>query len=260
MIGLTGIVLLMFISSGYEDSNGNTYSIWELITSLNSMNSVINTGITGNKLLDQAAMGGMFRVFCVLCTGVGYTMMLSEERTSGFIRFSIFQTKTHRYVLAKFVSGTIYGGLMASVGFLLYVLFLSVILASQGVLVGIIKLSSDIVIVFIQYIGGVFLFGIFQNAFIFFFAAWIKNKYLLLSIPFFVEYLYLQFLYAYMNQLIDSMKLEHFNFFSNLNPYVLIYSFTQYGKIWIGGLWLLASLLPGAVYFWGMSRRLDKGE
>lgn len=260
LLGIISIVILMFLSTGYKELNGNTFSIWEITNVLYSSKMIFSLGITLNKLLEGAASGSMFRIFCILCTAIGYTTMWSDERTSGHIRFSIFQVGTYKYVISKFLSGIIYGGFIASMGYSFFLILLFAKLSIQGIFFDILNVSSNIGITFLQYFCGVFLFGMIQNAFLFFFVTWIKNKYLLISIPFFVEYLCLQFLYSYMKRLVDLIEVDLLNIIANFNPMSVIYFFTQMNKIWINLLWLLAMFIPGVVFCIGMYRRVDKGE
>lgn len=258
MIGVIGIVILLFSATGYTNASGKSYSIASML--MPSQDFTMDGNIISMSNLIVNGMGGIFRVFSMICTGISFVMCLSAERTSGYVRYINYYAGTREYVLSKTLAGLISGGITGVVGFCLYATSIFISLKVQDSY-SITEIDGSLLVKTVVVYGlGLFLYGVVTTSWIYLFAAWIKNKYLLICLPFFTYYLYLQLLFKVKLQFFDAGRIDELNNISIIDSTSLIYTFTTSTHkmiIVIHSMFVLASM---AIFYYGMKRRKDLGE
>lgn len=259
LLGVIGVTVLLLSAPGYTNPYGKSYSIASLLLAFQE-GAIIETNQISIINLLAEGMGGVFRVFSMLCTGISFAVTLASERTSGYIRFLNYYAGTKTYVWSKAISGLISGGMIGVIGFLAFFLFIVTSIKVQGIYYISVITFSLLAKVLVGYVLGIFFYGAVSTGWIFLFAAWVKNKYLLICLPFLANYLYLQLLFKWKVRLIEDGKIDSLNRVAMIEPTVLIYTFTTSTPkvaLVIHGLFLITSI---AIFYYGMKRRRDLGE
>lgn len=249
-LAVAGLVVLLLSAVYYTDGLGKGYSIGGLL-------------FTGRKpdrefpfsyLFSAGAGGGMFRCFASLCISLPFVMRMSSERTSGYIRFANYYAGTGKYVLSKSFAGLLCGGFVAAAGFFCY----TVILLAGAYIYGWDR--AGMAAVCLRLSAGMFFYGAFSIGWIYPFAGWIKDKYVLLCIPFLCRYLYLQILFQISLRMVEMQEITGLERISKMYPDSIIFSSGQ-NTDW-AGLCLRGLLVSAAAALWllVMKRRRDSGE
>lgn len=253
-LAMAGLVALCLSAEYYTDSFGKSYSIGGLLFT----GQKPNREISFSYLLSAGAGGGMFRCFASLCISLPFVMRVSAERTSGYIRFANYHAGTGKYVLVKGFAGLLCGGFLAAAGFLCY----AAILLSGVSIRGLNSLSDGVgtVVVCLRLVLGMFFYGAFSIGWIYPFAGWVKDKYVLLCIPFLCRYLYLQVLFQISLRMVEMQEIAGLERISKMYPDSIIFSSGQ-NMDWPGlGLRGLLVLAAAALWLLMMKRRRDLGE
>ena len=253
-LAMAGLVALFLSAEYYTDSFGRSYSTGGLL-------------FTGQKpdrefpfsyLLSAGAAGGMFRCFASLCISLPFVMRVSAERTSGYIRFANYYAGTGKYVLAKGLAGLLCGGFLAVAGFLCYIVVLLFGVSIHGL--DSLPDGAGTAALCLRLALGMFLYGAFSIGWIYPFAGWVKDKYVLLCIPFLCRYLYLQILFQVSLWLLETQEGVGLERISKMYPDSIIFSSGQ-NMDWPGlGLRGLLVLAAAALWLLMMKRRRDLGE
>ena len=253
-LAMAGLVALFLSAEYYTDSFGRSYSIGGLL-------------FTGQKpdrefpfsyLLSAGAAGGMFRCFASLCISLPFVMRVSAERTSGYIRFANYYAGTGKYVLVKGLAGLLCGGFLAVAGFLCYIVVLLLGVSIHGL--DSLPDGAGTAALCLRLALGMFFYGAFSIGWIYPFAGWVKDKYVLLCIPFLCRYLYLQILFQVSLWLLETQEGVGLERISKMYPDSIIFSSGQ-NMDWPGlGLRGLLVLAAAALWLLMMKRRRDLGE
>lgn len=253
-LAVAGLVVLLLSAEYYTDGFGRSYSIGSLFFA----GQKPDRQFAFSYLLSAGVGGGMFRCFASLCISLPFVMRMSSERTCGYIRFANYYAGTGKYVLVKGLTGLLSGGLVAAAGFLCYTL----VLLSGAYICGWDSLpdGAETAVVCLRLTLGVFLYGVFSIGWIYPFVGWIKDKYVLVCIPFLCRYLYLQVLFQISLKKAEMVDITGLERVSKMYPDSIIFS-TGQNTDW-QGLCLRCLLVLAAVALWliVMKRRRDLGE
>lgn len=260
LLAVAGSLLLMLISRGYYDNYGRAYSIVGLLFS-GEVPEAAYTQVSVQGLLSEGPGGNIYYTFANLCFGLPFVMYLSTERSSGYTRFVNYHAGTGEYVVSKAAAGMLCAGFTALIS---YLLFAGVVLSAAGVrdiYGGFTSGMADVLKEALRMSAACFLYGVFSMGWIYPFAAWIKDKYVLLSLPFLCRYLYLQFLFHLSEKLILEERIgDKLTLISRLSPNSVLFGWRResYPVDCIARLIIL--LCVTAVWLLFMKRRLDRGE
>lgn len=255
VLAVTGMLILLLVARGYTDGNGRSYSVAGLLFGAHLPQGDMFLSV--QSLLGAGPGEGMYRSFACLFIGLPFVMHLSAERSSGYIRFLNCYAGTKEYVVFKSLAGLVSGGLSA---FFSYLLFALTVLSVTGIrsLYG--GFTAGVLAVAARYAAGCFLYGLFAMGWTYFFAAWLKDKYVLLCFPFLCRFLYQQLLFRLTNRMLDVMNIEGVYIVNRMNPSNVVLGWTQ-KTYWmdclIRGILLVFTIL---LWLFAMNRRLDRGE
>lgn len=195
ILSISGIVLLCLSATGETDMSGKQISIFSLMF----QEQQANTDISKSALaLWQAGIGGWLVVFAPMLLSMGYILLISEERRNGQIRFHILRSGNWKYCISKLCSGALAGGIVFLIGYALFGLLMLVRFPSIRTFSAeeqeILLMGSNISVVIIKKLIGVFLYGMFGSVFGIGVAIVFRDKYMLVCLPFMIKYIYQQIL------------------------------------------------------------------
>ena len=195
ILSISGIVLLCLSATGETDMSGKQISIFSLIFQAQQANTDISKSALA---LWQAGIGGWLVVFAPMLLSMGYILLLSEERRNGQIRFHILRSGNWKYCISKVCSGALAGGIVFLIGYALFGLLLVMRFPSVRTFPieeqEIFLLGSSIGIVIMKKLIGAFLYGMFGSVFGVGVAIVFRDKYMLVCLPFMINYIYQQVL------------------------------------------------------------------
>lgn len=194
-----GILAMCLLSVAYMGGMGKTYTVIELIVSMDRESML--TDISLNRFaIWKAGLGTWTRLLLPFLLSVGYLYVLSAERQSGAIRTLLFRENHFKYCLSKIVSAIISGGVLLVIGYLLYglvtVCFFPAPSAYSPDNVSMwmeIECPRGVGVFILQQIVNVFLYGAFVNVFAAGISIFFVDRYMLLSLPIMLGYVWSQF-------------------------------------------------------------------
>ncbi|MCH5270906.1 MAG: hypothetical protein J1E83_09180 [Lachnospiraceae bacterium] len=255
VLSTAGLLILLLVATGYTDGNGRSYSVAGLL--FISQPQQGDMFLSVQSLLGAGPGEGMYRNFACLFIGLPFVMHLSAERSSGYIRFLNYYAGTKEYVVSKSIAGLVGGGLSAFFSYFLFALTVLSVTGIRGLYGG---FTGEVLAAAARFAAGCFLYGFFAMGWTYFFAAWMKDKYVLLCFPFLCRFLYQQILFRLMNRLLDVMNIEGVYILNRMNPSNVVLGWTQksYRMDCAGrGILLVLTIL---LWLLVMNRRLDRGE
>lgn len=237
-----GIILLCFIATGEKDMSGNQISILSLMF----QERWGYTDISKSALaLWQAGIGGWLVVFAPMLLSMGYILLISEERRNGQIRFHILRSGNWKYCISKLCSGALAGGIVFLVGYALFGLLMLVRFPSirnfSAEEQEIILMGSNISVVIIKKLIGAFLYGMFGSVFGIGVAIVFRDKYMLVCLPFMINYIYQQILTKMATDAIAAEAYERLTWIETFRPENIM-------NISFGWNWFLSVILMLAIY------------
>lgn len=233
-VGMT--VLLLFAAEVFFDYSTRTrYSVFRALTDLSPEERAANYQLC-NIMVAQNARGGWFTLFAPIIAAFCFVPTMCAERDENAVRFQVFRSSKLKYSVTQFLSGVISGGLAMALGYIIFAAAAMVLFPSvsemncaemlQGVNFNLLELTL-----------GVWLFGAFWSVPAMFLTSVLRNKYLVLCIPFFIKYGLNQ---TYQKMFEDAVSPEKFNekllkFANIINPN---------GLLWINNSNRLSVILP----------------
>ena len=195
VVEIVGIILLCFSATGETDMSGKQISIFSLMLQVQQGGNAISKSALA---LWQAGIGGWLVVFAPMLLSMGYILLLSEERRNGQIRFHILRSGNCKYCISKLCSGALAGGNVFLIGYALFGLVLVMKFPSVQSFSAeeqeIFLMGSSIGIIILKRLIGAFLYGMFGSVFGIGVAIVFRDKYMLVCLPFMINYIYQQVL------------------------------------------------------------------
>ncbi|MCH5209097.1 MAG: hypothetical protein J1F04_09445 [Oscillospiraceae bacterium] len=219
-------VILLFAMSVYTDfSTQNRYSVIRALTDLTAEERAQHYELCRTMVMREAR-SGWFTMFVPIITAFCFVPHICAERDSNAVRLQVFRSSRLKYNAAQFFSGTAAAGMAVLIGYALFcaaVYFLfpapseysgwgAEIIAGYGSSLSELMLETA-------------LYGMFHSIPAMFCTAVMRNKYLIMCLPFFVKYALTQtvqmiFLNAVSYESTDLRLLE---FVSLVNPDGLLF-------------------------------------
>lgn len=147
-----------------------------------------------------AASTGYLPMFLPMIAAFPFIPNFCSERNSGLVRMTIFRTGKYRYYFSKFLSAIIGGGLAVSLGCALYCAISSFFFPlpenypvdMQLVEMGVATIPTNTICIKIAFytLLGSFCCGALSTLPAFFFASFIRNRYVIVCLPFMITYMY----------------------------------------------------------------------
>lgn len=182
-----------------------------------------------NITVMRNAVSGWLSMFVPIITAFCFVPQFCAERDGNSVRFQIFRSSKLAHGLSRFFSGVISGGLAVTLGYAffcgaVYLLFPSVSQMDEYSA----SIIADMRFSFSESLLAVWLYGAFWSIPSMFCTSIMRNKYLIMCIPFFVKYALTQTVQKlYSNAIADfeNIDSEMFDFADTVNPDGLLYAF-----------------------------------
>lgn len=229
-------------ATGETDMNGKQISIFSLIfQELPANTDVLKSALS----LWQAGIGGWLVVFAPMLLSMGYILLISEERRNGQIRFHILRSGNWKYCISKLCSGALAGGIVFLIGYALFGLLMLVRFPSIRTFSAeeqeILLMGSSISVVIIKKLIGAFLYGMFGSVFGIGVAIVFRDKYMLVCLPFMINYIYQQILTKMATDAMAAEAYERLTWIETFQPENIM-------NISLGWNWFLSVILMLAIY------------
>lgn len=198
-------ILLLALSSIYSTDNYDNYSAIRVLMEYDRDFMLNDTRLCSYSVVRNST-GGWFSMFIPIISAFAFVPIICDEYDSGSVRFNIFRSSKLRYHISKFIIGSISGGLAVLAGFIVYTFFVYSVFPnisqyspeSQSFFEQSIKNSFPHIFEY-GYIPllllkslEIFIYGFVSSALAVLFTSFIRNKYLVMCIPFFVKYVVTQ--------------------------------------------------------------------
>lgn len=186
-VGMT--VLLLFAAEVYYDYNTQTrYSVFRALT-IFSREELANHFELCSATVVQNARSGWFTLFAPIITAFCFVPIICTEREEKAARFQIFRTTKLKYSISQFLSGVISGGLAMALGYIIFAVLAIILFPDMSEISGFTTdLMQETALNLLPLILKVFLFATFWSIPAMFLTSVLRNKYLIMCIPFFLKY------------------------------------------------------------------------
>lgn len=181
-------VVLLFAAEIYTDPNSQSrYSVIRALADF-SPEELAKRREFCDMVIMNNARGGWLALFAPIITSFCFVPQMCAESEANATRFQIFRSSKIKYNISVFLSGILSGGLALAFGYSLFCAAVSFLFPNASVF-GAFEME--------MYIGGfkfaeallsMFFYGIFQSVPAMFCTSVLKNKYLIMCIPFFIKY------------------------------------------------------------------------
>lgn len=193
LLSVAGIIALCLTAAGETDVGGRQISIFTLM---------IRPEDAGSQHvaleLWRAGIGGWLIVFAPMLLTVGYMISLSGERQNGQIRFALMRSGKLRYCISKVCGGALAGGIIFLIGYAVFGLLMMIRFPLLSTLPveeqEFYLMGSSLATEVVKYLIGAFLYGMTGSLFGIGVAIVFRDKYMLICLPFMINYIYQQVL------------------------------------------------------------------
>lgn len=260
-IGIAGICLL---SECYADSTGRSYTVIEMM--FNSADIDMLDMVSMNNLaIWRAGLGSWTYLLLPLLLSMGYLFVLSEERRTGAIRQQLIREGNFRYCLSKIAGAIVCSGILMVTGYALYGIvvwkcFPSLYAYDDSQISAYMEYMPDGAAWFvIRRMIGVFLYGIYVNAFAVGVSIVFVDRYILLCLPMMLNYIYSQVI-AKIEA--DAFSRDRFDFAEKIQ-FLRMENIIGIGQndTWVFTLLLMAAtyIILFALFWFLITKRSDSG-
>lgn len=261
LLAVCGVAALCMAAEVDTDSTGKSLSVFTVLVQ-NKLSGNTQDITKSGLFLWRAGMQGWLVVFAPLLLTFGYIISLSEERQNGQIRFFLIRSGNLRYCVSKVAGGAISGGILFAVGYALYGLLLVILCPSwfsfpveEQNLYMELYFGNSIYIYVLKRMIGAFLYGMFGSTFGIGTAICFRDKYMLLCLPFLLNYSY--------QQVIGKMITDRLARGAESVKWLEAFYLQSIVQISMDRYWMTSVLFMTAIYFvliWLFFLRIKKGE
>ena len=217
LLGVAGIIALCLTATGDMGAGGSQISIFSLMI----RPEVTNTQHTAFELW-RAGIGGWLLVFAPMLLTMGYMISLSGERQNGQIRFVLMRSGKLRYCISKVCGGVLAGGIIFLIGYAVFGLLMMIWFPSLSTLSveeqKFYLMGSTLGVEVVKCLIGAFLYGMTGSLFGIGVAIAFWDKYMLICLPFMINYIYLQVLGKLTSDCIVAEKYEKSTWIEAMRP------------------------------------------
>ena len=202
-VGMT--VLLLFAAEVYTDYDTQSrYSVLSALFDFSSEERAKHYELY-DIIIMKNARSGWLTLFAPIITSFCFVPQMCAERNENAVRFQIFRTSKMKYNISQFLSGVISGGFALAVGYAVFcamTFFLFPNVSAQP------DLFMNENFDFTKCLVSMWLYGAFWSVPAMFLTSVLRNKYLVMCIPFFVKYGFTQ---TYQKMLNNAFSAENFD-------------------------------------------------
>ncbi len=271
-------LVLCFTAEAYTDyAKNKVYSVFGLWLSFSKEEMLTHTEMSAYQILHKAT-GGWLATFIPIVAAFPLLPLLCDESASKNLRYSVYRETKASFLAGRFLTTMVSGGLAVLCGFALFVGAVYLMFPNIGAYAPEVRVSAEwwiagtyplfpklgypylVALDFVE----IFLYGAFYTVPALLVSAFIKNKYFVLCIPFFLKYL-VNYVYAGTEikayESFEAIDERVFTILKITDPDALEGLFSYGETLWCN-LLLTAVLLLLAflMYRITMNRRVDFGE
>ena len=192
--------LLCFTDIAYEDRDtGKIYTLFEALITFDR--DFINSHSSFSWQNISSVVGGTyFMMFMPIIAAFPFIPTFCAERNSGLIRLVQHRTGKIRYCISKFFTCLASGGLAVTIGYVLFFITVFLLFPSQSfylknnIDIENIAMSISNTTYLTREITRLFLFSAASTIPAFFFSSFIRNRYVIVCLPFMLSYMYNTFI------------------------------------------------------------------
>lgn len=136
-----------------------------------------------------SARSGWFTLFVPLSTAFCFVPLMCAERDNNALRFQMVRSSKLKFNLSRYFSEVLAGGLSIALGYIIFSGLVFILFPGRSEFAQLFTEQSDEGFMgFLKILVGIWLYGIFWSMPAMFCTSVIKNKYLVMCIPFFIKY------------------------------------------------------------------------
>lgn len=142
-----------------------------------------------NVMVMNSACSGWLTLFVPIITAFCFVPRICAERDGNAVRFQIFRSSALKYHISQFFSGVISGGLAVALGYTVFCGIVCILFPDISEMSAFAAAMLDgNSFVFALKLLSIWLYGVFWSIPAMFCTSVLRNKYLIMCIPFFVKY------------------------------------------------------------------------
>lgn len=254
-------VLLLFAAEVHTDSSTqNRYSVIRALMDF-SAEELAEEFEFCNIMVVHYSRNGWFMLFTPIISAFCFVPLMTEEREKNAVRFQIFRTSKLKHYIAEFFAGVISAGTATAFGYgvfsaIVYPLFPSVSEMSEFAK----NMLEGTAFNFPKLLLEMWCYGAFWSVPAMLLTSVLRNKYLIMCIPFFIKYGLTQ-TYQKITQNIYAGELQDakmLRILSAVNPDGII-GINEFNRVSVIILFLISALILFAVYLMISMKRSDCG-
>lgn len=267
--------ILCFSAEIYQDSlTGNRYSVIRALLSFDRETMLQYTDFCSLEVMRKGSWGWI-NLFIPIVSAFAFVPLECDEHEAKVVRYEVFRSSRIKFHLSEIISAVISGGLAVSIGYAIYALLVYFLFPGINAfdqenvemykeMTQYMNIPDNYAVAALQKTACVFLYGVTMSAPVIMLSGLIRNKYLVLCIPFFIKYVINQTCQKVSAQMYSGgenvdQRLSDFisiinpdsaaslNEYGNLSKYILMYSLAVIAGCFV--LYLVFSM-----------RRVDCGE
>lgn len=229
--------ILFFAAQVYIDhATDNRYSVIQAVMEFDKEYCLQHYELCSIMVM-QAARGGWLTLFVPIITAFCFVPSICSQRDANAVRFQIFRSTKLKFSLSQFFSGIISAGFATAAGYAIFcgvTVFLFPSLSEYGEFEAQMIMGSGFS--FPSALLGIWLYGAFWSIPAMFCTSILRNKYLIICIPFFVKYGLTQLFQRLTQEALadyENINYDLLNFTDTVRPEALIYVDTAPNRWWI---------------------------
>ena len=203
LLPMLGTVVLCLAAPGEINEKGKEIAIFSLML---QGGAEVAGGIEKSALcLWIRGTGGWLNVFLPLLLTFGYIIQISVERQSGQMKFQLIRSGNLCYCTSKVLTGALTGGIFFVIGYVLFGVMmatafpsLSIFSAEEQQFYFEAFFNNAVSLYIAKRLVGAFLYGVFASLYGIGVAVVFRDKYMMLCLPFLLNYIYQQIIYKIM--------------------------------------------------------------
>lgn len=271
-------VLLCFTAQAYHDiAENKNYSVIGVLLEFTREEMLTDSQFSAYQILSSVSSGWL-SLFIPIIAAFPLMPLICDERESKCVRYSAFRSSKFSFNTGSFLTAMISGGLAVLCGFVLFAVFVYMLFPNISEYAPELKESAE------WWMSGtyplfekygysymialdcleMFLYGAVSAIPALIMTAFMKNKYLVLCIPFFLKYSAMQLHTGILKKIIynvENVNQKIFDILSATEPDAMGDIFSYGETMWRNVLFHAVLLIAAfALYYVVMNRRVDCGE
>lgn len=207
-LSIVAVIVLLLATSIYKDTiTGEEYSLIQIVLNDNK-EEIINQGDLHRLDVINTGVGGYLDMFLPIIVAVPFVIVICGEKKNSNTRFEIYRVGKNRFLIGKFLASVVSGGLVLLIGYIIFSIVVAFILPGGMATITELKYgyfvdegsfykwfynSFGVFGMMIMKFIRMFLYGAASSVMAFGLSLFIKNRYIIISIPFMFFYLFQKF-------------------------------------------------------------------